>query len=45
MFIELFPYAYHIDLISIHTSICKIIIFLIYFTNHLSNIVLTLASV
>jgi hypothetical protein len=45
MFIEHFPYSFHIDLIIVHTSICKLIIFLIYFTNHLSNIVLTLASV
>ena len=44
MVIELMPYSFHIDLITIHDSICKIIIFLIYFSNHLSNIVLTLAS-
>jgi hypothetical protein len=45
MIIEYLPYSFHVDLITIHTSICKITIFLIYFTNHLSNIVLTLASV
>jgi hypothetical protein len=44
MIIEYFPYSYQLDLLSLHTSICKTIIFLIYFSNHLSNIVLTLAS-
>ncbi|CAF1277481.1 unnamed protein product [Adineta steineri] len=45
MTIEHLPYSFNIDLIIIHTSLCKITIFLIYFSNHLSNIVLTLASV
>ncbi|CAF3454862.1 unnamed protein product [Rotaria socialis] len=43
--IENLPYSFQIDLIVIHNSVCKIIIFLIYFSNHLSNIVLTLASI
>ncbi|CAF2503451.1 unnamed protein product [Rotaria sp. Silwood2] len=45
MTIENLPYSFHIDLIIVHTIVCKIIIFLIYSSNHLSNIVLTLASV
>ena len=45
MIIELLPYSFNIDLIILHTSICKLTIFIIYLTNHLSNIVLTLASV
>ncbi|CAF0889482.1 unnamed protein product [Rotaria sordida] len=45
MIIEHLPYSFHIDLIIIHTIVCKIIIFLIYSSNHLSNIILTLASV
>lgn len=44
MFVEHFPYGFHVDLIVLHSSICKLTIFLIYFSNHLSNIVLTLAS-
>ncbi|CAF1218225.1 unnamed protein product [Rotaria sp. Silwood1] len=45
MIIENLPYSFHIDVIIVHTIVCKIIIFLIYSSNHLSNIVLTLASV
>ncbi|CAF1406236.1 unnamed protein product [Adineta ricciae] len=45
MVIEHLPYSFHVDFIVLHTSICKTTIFLIYFTNHLSNVVLTLASI
>ncbi|CAF1026815.1 unnamed protein product [Adineta steineri] len=45
MTIEYLPYSFQIDLIIIHSIICKSIIFLIYFSNHLSNAVLTLASI
>ncbi|UJR38407.1 hypothetical protein I4U23_031076 [Adineta vaga] len=45
MVIEHLPYGFHIDLLVLHTCICKITIFLIYFSNHLSNMVLTLASI
>lgn len=45
MIIEHLPYSFGIDLIIIHNIVCKMIIFLIYSSNHLSNIVLTLASV
>lgn len=44
MTIEHFPYSFNIDVMILHSAICKIIIFMIYFSNHLSNIVLTLAS-
>jgi hypothetical protein len=44
MTIEHLPYGFHVDLIIIHSIICKLTIFMIYFSNHLSNIVLTLAS-
>lgn len=44
MTIEHLPYSFRVDLVVIHSVICKSIIFLIYFSNHLSNIVLTLAS-
>lgn len=44
MIIEHLPHSFHIDLIVIHSFVCKTIIFLIYFSNHLSNLVLTLAS-
>ena len=44
MTIEHLPYGFHVDLIIIHSLICKLTIFMIYFSNHLSNIVLTLAS-
>ena len=44
MIIEHFPYSFHVDLLTIHAGVCKLVIFLIYFSNHLSNIVLTLAS-
>ncbi|CAF1103103.1 unnamed protein product [Adineta ricciae] len=45
MTIEHLPYAFQVDLVIIHSVICKLIIFLIYFSNHLSNIILTLASI
>lgn len=45
MTIEHFPYSFNIDVMILHSAICKIIIFMIYFSNHLSNIVLTLASI
>lgn len=44
MIIEHLPHSFHIDLIVIHSILCKTIIFLIYFSNHLSNLVLTFAS-
>ena len=44
MTIEHLPYGFNIDLIIIHSIVCKLTIFMIYFSNHLSNIVLTLAS-
>lgn len=44
MTIEHLPYSFQVDLVVIHSVVCKLIIFLIYFSNHLSNIILTLAS-
>ncbi|UJR07731.1 hypothetical protein I4U23_012015 [Adineta vaga] len=44
MTIEHLPYSFQIDFMIIHSIICKLIIFLIYFSNHLSNVILTLAS-
>jgi len=44
MTIEHLPYSFNIDVMIIHSAICKIVIFMIYFSNHLSNIILTLAS-
>ncbi|CAF1073138.1 unnamed protein product [Rotaria sp. Silwood1] len=45
MTIEHLPYSFKIDLIVFYSIICKFTIFIIYFSNHLSNIVITLASI
>ncbi|CAF0964673.1 unnamed protein product [Rotaria sordida] len=45
MTIEHLRYSFHIDLIVFYSITCKSIIFMIYFSNHLSNIVITLASI